>query len=509
MSCSTSSSADEPQPKRKRKSYTGRSRSCKWRNDLSSSEDETNQSTHSTASIPPPSQDSKGNLENDESEQLEDSLTADSISSSESSPHKTENSCNSQDSSSNEDTTTDTSSNLSESEYCPSSDTESYETDDFSLNLECFEAHYLEEEEEEEEVEQQLGNDNGDNNVNQVHLLVANNNREAPDDPDDPDNPDNPDPGNPNEAQSSSKESEEEDVGEVATFHSEYLNRNLRLFQNITVGEALCLELASAVRHCKTLESIIDQCKNLNILFGPHVFPESKTKLWSAIMLNKAGIQFHLYCGDKTCGRYIGRRERFPDTVRCRCNNYQAPARKAKFFVTLDIKSQLKYFLSIPGIWEKLQYPQTRQKNSPTAIEDILDGAHYLRQKEEGGPLANPNNFSYIFSLDGVQATKRGSLKVTPIYLRINELPPELRQKFHFPVAIFIDNKEPKMKCFLKPFVRQALFLAQRGLDWAPDGVNNINSKIIPLGFCVDSPIHYEMLGLSKWDSAFGCCHES
>jgi len=224
-------------------------------------------------------------------------------------------------------------------------------------------------------------------------------------------------------------------------------------------------------------------------------------------MLNKAGIQYHLYCGSKNCGRYIGRRERFDGIIRCRCNNYAAPVQKAKFFVTLDIKSQLKYFLSIPGIWEKLQYPQIRQKMSPTAIEDILDGSHYLRLKEDGGPLANPNNFSYIFSLDGVQATKRGSLKVTPIYIRINELPPELRQKFHFPVAIFIDNKEPNLQCFMKPFVRQARRLAQQGLNWIPDGINNVNSKIIPLGFCVDSPVRYEMLGLSKWDSQFGCTY--
>jgi len=112
--------------------------------------------------------------------------------------------------------------------------------------------------------------------------LAGNGNNADPDDPDDPDNPDDPDdpddpdnpdnPGNHNEARSSSEE-EEEDVAEVATFHSEHLNRNLRLFQNLTVGEVLCLELASAVRHRNTFESIIDKLKTLNLLFGPHCFP--------------------------------------------------------------------------------------------------------------------------------------------------------------------------------------------------------------------------------------------
>ncbi|KAK3912918.1 Halomucin, partial [Frankliniella fusca] len=437
-----------------------------------------------------------------ESEQVADSSITESIFPVHRNHSTTEDSGDLQGSSSNEESTSDTSSySVSESEYCPSSDNENYDTDEFSSDLECFEAHYLEEEEEHHQE-----NQNNDDIVNQVDILAGNGNLEDPDDdPDDPGNPDDPD--DRNEEGSSSEDSEEEDVAEVANFHTEQLNRNVRLFQNLTVGEVLCLELASAVRHRKTFESIIDQCKNLNLLFGPHCFPESKTKLWSSIMLNKAGIQFHLYCGYQPCGRYIGRRERFHHIVRCRCNNYEAPVKKAKFFVTLDIKSQLKYFLSIPGIWEKLQYPQTRQKISPTAIEDILDGAHYLRLKEDGGPLADPNNFSYIFSFDGVKVSKKGSLKATPLYIRINELPPELRQKFHFPVAIFIDNKEPKSKCFLKPFVRQARRLAQEGLDWIPDGANNINSKFIPLGFCVDSPVRYDMLCLSKWDSECGCTY--
>ncbi|KAK3910060.1 Halomucin [Frankliniella fusca] len=539
---SSSSTADE-NVQRNRRVYHGTSRTTDWRRrkrewnkrnestdsssseegseqlELSSSTDKSREIGHNvserTGNWKDESQDSKSCLshESDHSESEdtgwkdESELPADP-SNQEAGVPESDITGNSEDSLCDEESSTDSTSE-SGSEYCPSSSAKSFgtDTDDFSSDLDSFQAHYLEEE--------QGGNGNDVNIVNGVEREEneneANGNQEdlfgghgGPDDPDDPD-----DPGYPGEDRLSSEESEgldEENVDEVATFNTEVLNQPVRLFQNLTKGQVLCLELASAVRHRKTFENIIDQLKNLNILFGPHCFPESKSKLWSSIMLNKAGVQFHVYCGRKDCGRYLGRRERFVNIVRCRCN-YTAPVKKAKFFVTLDLKSQLKYFLSIPGIWDKLQYPQTRQKISPTAIEDILDGAHYLRLKEEGGPLASRNNLSYIFNLDGVQASKKGSLKVTPIYIRINELPPELRQKFHFLAAIFIDNKDPNLKCYLKPFVRQARRLAHQGLDWKPDGVNEINSKIIPIAFCVDSPVRYEMLGLSKWDSQYGCTY--
>ena len=156
-----------------------------------------------------------------------------------------------------------------------------------------------------------------------------------------------------------------------------------------------------------------------------------------------------------------------------------------------------------------LQYPANRQKKSPTAIEDILDGSLYQRLKQEGGPLADPNNFSFIFSVDSCQANKKGSLKLVPFYIRINELPPELRQKFHFPVAVFVDFYEPlNYQAYLKPIVNQLRRLYTRGIDWRPDGVHNVNSKIYCLGFNVDSPVRYSLLNMSKWDSIeYGCTY--
>lgn len=155
------------------------------------------------------------------------------------------------------------------------------------------------------------------------------------DDPDDPGYEDVP-------SSDSSEDSDNDNIREVARLDNNRLNVNVQLLQNLTKGEIIILELACAVRHSKTFESILDHFKNLNLLFGPKCFPESKTKLWSIILLNKAGIRRHVYCGRQGCGRYIARRDRINnDEVRCRCG-YHIAVDKAKFFLDLDLRR--RYF---------------------------------------------------------------------------------------------------------------------------------------------------------------------
>ena len=160
------------------------------------------------------------------------------------------------------------------------------------------------------------------------------------DDDEDPDEPDESDDSDNGADHSSSAESEDENAIQVGTFHNVALNVNVQLLGNLTKGEVVALQLANAVRHKMTFESVIDHFKNLNALFGPHFFPESKTKLWDIILINKTGIQFHVYCGRRECGRYIERRDRIVGLARCRCG-YNISIEKARFFVTLDIKTQI------------------------------------------------------------------------------------------------------------------------------------------------------------------------
>ncbi|KAE8743408.1 hypothetical protein FOCC_FOCC011013 [Frankliniella occidentalis] len=156
-------------------------------------------------------------------------------------------------------------------------------------------------------------------------------------------------------------------------------------------------------------------------------------------------------------------------------------------------------------MWEKLQYPRTRQKRSATALEDIFDGSEYKRLQQEGEFLSDPNNLTYTFNFDGCKATKKGSLKIWPGYARINELPPDMRQKFSFVIAVFVDHCDPNFHSFLKPIVKQLNHLSSRGIIWTPHGNNQITTKFAPLCECVDAPARAGMLHMSLYNAQFGC----
>ena len=119
-------------------------------------------------------------------------------------------------------------------------------------------------------------------------------------------------------------------------------------------------------------------------------------------------------------------------------------------YMHLRLIHQLKLFLSIPGIWEKLPYRNTRQKKSATAIEDIFDAAEYIRLMQDGGPLASRFNF-YVFNLDECRTSKKEALKIWTAYIRLNELPPEMRQKFYFLAGVYVDYVDPNFQAFKRP----------------------------------------------------------
>lgn len=362
-------------------------------------------------------------------------------------------------------------------------DTSDTDDDQITSDLECFEAHFLEERPETPEPNNLGPEPDGD-----------------PDDPDDFDNDED-------DVDPADSDDDEDSDEEVANFENNALNVPLRMRNNdLTKGQIILIELATAIRHSNTFERLLDAFRNLNVTFGRVFFPTSKTKLWDLIQLNKAGIQFHVYCSKKLCGRYLCRRERLVDYIDCECG-FRVHASKAKFFVTLNLIHQLKQFLSIPGIWEKLQYRYTRQKRSATGIEDIFDSAEYIRLMQDGGLLASRFNFSYVFNLDGCRTSKKGALKMWPVYIRLNDLPPEMRQKFYFLAGVYVDYVDPNFQAFMRPFVKQANRLSTTGINWKPNGVDEVNSKFIPLCHCVDTPARCGILHMSSFSTDFGCTY--
>jgi hypothetical protein len=165
----------------------------------------------------------------------------------------------------------------------------------------------------------------------------------------------------------------------------------------------------------------------------------------------------------------------------------------------------LKKFLEFTGIADKLQYRDRRIKQNADSLEDVFDGEKYKALQQPGQVLSNPNNYSYVFNTDGFRLGKSAKLHAWPLLVRLNELPPNLRQKYIFLGGLWVGTKSPNMTTFLEPFVRQANKLSSDGLRWRPGGQEEVQSRFFPLCLCVDAMARFPMLAMSSPTSHYGC----
>ncbi|KAK3924438.1 Halomucin [Frankliniella fusca] len=306
----------------------------------------------------------------------------------------------------------------------------------------------------------------------------------------------------------SAEDSDDDDMniddGQNFNFDLQLLDRELDFSHSRTIRESLYLELALSIRHKQTYENLIDSFKTKNALYGSKFFPTSKTELWKALGRSRSGIQFHAYCSK--CEAYINRKSRLVQNAECPDCEFSVPLSRASYFVTLSIRKQLEYFLSIPEVSNHLRYREERLKVLADAFEDILDGEAYKDIEIDGEKLVGSNNFSYSFSIDGCKPSKGSKTNIYPLFLRMNELSPQLRQKYLFLAACYVDVKEPNLTALLHPFVKEMNSLTRRGISWTRDA-QLVISKFVPTCMCVDAKARAQVYNMAKHNSHFGCTY--
>lgn len=156
-----------------------------------------------------------------------------------------------------------------------------------------------------------------------------------------------------------------------------------------------------ALRHDHSWQALVDTIRLINKIHKKNVLKITKDKLLSFI-LEQNSIKSHIYCDN--CKKYLGEknclqsRHNSQNPLICiECKTKVENISKAPYFVTLDVKSQLKKLLEQPSIQPHLQYAKNRVKKNIDAIEDILDGEIHKKLSEPGNFLSNSLNFSYTF----------------------------------------------------------------------------------------------------------------
>ena len=77
-----------------------------------------------------------------------------------------------------------------------------------------------------------------------------------------------------------------------------------------------------------------------------------------------------------------------------------------------------------PTFWGHLQRQVVREHGENEDIQDVTDGLQYIKHKQF---LSEPAHMSLLLNTDGVSLFRSLSTSLWPIWLAINELPPDVR----------------------------------------------------------------------------------
>ena len=268
--------------------------------------------------------------------------------------------------------------------------------------------------------------------------------------------------------------------------------------------------MLAAVRHSFTWEAMLDVINIINKLFDTDVLNLSKYKLFNFFPEKKNWYILHIYCPD--CKHYIGNCLEISKRISCpSCQFILNDVKKAPYFLTLNVKSQLKELFENPLVQPHLKYRSNRKKTNSDNIEDIYDGDLYKILSSPGNILSDERNFSFTFNTDGCSASDSSPVSVWPVYLRINELPYKMRDEHMILVGLWVNEKKPVMNTFLQPVINELNSLASEGVEWVMEGETAIKSKLVPLCCCVDSVCRCSMLNMKQFNGRFGCtfCYHS
>ncbi len=145
-------------------------------------------------------------------------------------------------------------------------------------------------------------------------------------------------------------------------------------------------------------------------------------------------------------------------------SNNQIKKQRNLYFVTVSLEQQLIKLLERSGIWTKIQ----QYKNTPnhsSNIRDIVDGTVYKKFKESGGFLTVEANLTLLFNTDGIPLYKSSKVNIWPVFLAINELPPEERfaKKNMILWGLWQGKGKPRFSTFFEVFTDDLIQLKCKG----------------------------------------------
>ena len=188
------------------------------------------------------------------------------------------------------------------------------------------------------------------------------------------------------------------------------------------------------------------------------------------------------------------------------CNGCAQLGSSVNQIIVPSLLDQLIGMYERSGFLKSIQYKYQRNKLHAENLEDIFDGTVY-KNLEEIGFFLDSSNISLMWNTDGVCLYDSSTLQLWPLYLVINELPPEERFKRENLVlaAVYIGESKPHPNVFLKHVYENVQKINEGFIVKVADKPEPITVKAVIICGTCDSPAKAMMFNQKMFNGFYSC----
>ena len=190
-------------------------------------------------------------------------------------------------------------------------------------------------------------------------------------------------------------------------------------------AEVLLMILKYSIKNNSTLTAMSELMQLVNSMFLEPILPQSRYML-DKLFNTDFDVTYHVIC--PKCRIYLGKLEetRSDDHYgNCQTKLNFAHLSEMNFFIIINPCREIQNYLTkYADYYYHIMHEREHEKNH---IKDIYDGRCY-RQFVQNLPDANKHQYiTAVLNTDGANHFKSSAFSLWPIYLMVNELPPQER----------------------------------------------------------------------------------
>ena len=243
----------------------------------------------------------------------------------------------------------------------------------------------------------------------------------------------------------------------------------------------------------------------INGILDKKILPSDPDKL-DAIFNNQENVTYHATCPH--CGTYAGKLEDLEDDFVCsnsKClqtSKWSNPSLENLFSV-INPSTAVAELLSQHE--EYYDYVVRERKHEEGIIQDIYDGDKYLEFVNSLGPDDRQNYVTCIGNTDGATPYRFSKKTVWPVYIMLNEIPPQERLNKVIVVGLWFGKTKPDLNMLLDPIIDMMNELSENGIKVKIKGESR-NIKLYNLVYSLDAMARSPAQGTKCCTGYNGCC---